>query len=133
MGDVGIPTANDSQPPGRQPAELQLPGQRPGHHGAGYHTALPTANTTFYAVWEAKNVTISFEANGGTVPESMTARAGSPIGYNQAFPSTERPGYKLEGWYTNPELTGQRQVFLPTIYPTDNTVFYAKWNPEVAE
>ncbi|MCR4615090.1 MAG: InlB B-repeat-containing protein [Clostridiales bacterium] len=39
----------------------------------------------------------------------------------------ERGGYTMAGWYTEPEC--MNEAVLPNYFPTVNTVFYAKWNP----
>ena len=37
-----------------------------------------------------------------------------------------REGYEFDGWYDNPEMTGEKITTLNTSEPTD-IVLYAKW------
>ncbi len=65
---------------------------------------LATSGTvTLYAVWDANEYTLYFDANGGTVsPSSITVTYGMPYGYywGGELPIPERLGYLPNGWRT---------------------------------
>ena len=77
-----------------------------------------TADTTFYAKWSKNEYTATFNANGGSAVESVTA---SVI---ESAPASTREFYALEGWYLDEGLT-QKAAFPYTM--SANTTFYAKW------
>ena len=87
-------------------------------------TAQTTFNTTteIYAKW-IENITITFNAKGGTVsPTTRTFASGSAIG---ELPTPEKTGYDFVGWYLDDE-TYQNQVTAQTTFNT-TTEIYAKW------
>ena len=77
-----------------------------------------TADTTFYAKWSKNEYTATFNANGGSAVESVTA---SVI---ESAPASTREFYALEGWYLDEALTQKAQF--PYEMAADTT-FYAKW------
>lgn len=77
-----------------------------------------TADTTFYAKWSKNEYTATFNANGGSAVESVTA---SVI---ESAPASTREFYALEGWYLDEALTQKAQF--PYEMGADTT-FYAKW------
>ena len=77
-----------------------------------------TADTTFYAKWIKNEYTATFNANGGSAVESVTA---SVI---ESAPASTREFYALEGWYLDEALTQKAQF--PYEMGADTT-FYAKW------
>ncbi len=85
-----------------------------------------TQHTTLYAKWTAKTITITWDANGGSVtPESSTYT------YNGAtitlLPTPTRTGYKFNGWFTAP-MDGTKITEVGTTNkPTDNVRYYAQW------
>lgn len=68
---------------------------------------------------EATLFTVSFETNGGTLIKNIK---GNVI---EEFPVTEKEGYFLEGWYTDPDFTSSQVVFPFEVLK--NTVLYARW------
>ena len=88
------------------------------------YTHGQTANFTLYAKWTPKNLTVSFNVNGGSAATSATTRTA------EAFSSTAtstRAGYTFDGWYASSTLTGSRITFPHTHGQTDNFTLYAKW------
>ena len=80
---------------------------------------------TVYAHWTATTVTITFNANGGTVTE---ASRNVPYGQQyQRLPIATHPEKILAGWFT--EATGGTEVFNTTIATESRTV-YAHWQDE---
>lgn len=76
------------------------------------------------AGWNAKNYTITFNANGGKVDAApVTVTFDSAIG---TLPTPTRPNYKFDGWYT--AATGGNKYTSNIKYNiADNTTFYAHW------
>lgn len=63
--------------------------------------------------------TITLDPNGGTLPEySLVAGAALPI--------PTKTGYTFDGWYENPDFTGNPVADVPTD-STGELTFYAKW------
>ena len=81
--------------------------------------------TELFAKWTAKTITITWDANGGSVnPTSSTYT------YNGAtitLPIPTRTGYSFNGWFT--ATTGGTQITEvgTTNKPTENVTYYAKW------
>ena len=89
--------------------------------GASY---TPSATTTLYAVWEAENYTVTFNANGGTISStSTTVTYGSAYG---TLPTPTKSGYTFAGWYT--ASSGGSQITSSSIVSTaSNHTLYAHW------
>lgn len=67
-------------------------------------------------------ITITFDANGGTVsPTSATINVGDSLA---SLPTPVRNGYRFDGWYTS--STGGTQVTTTTTFSTSTTI-YAHW------
>ncbi len=87
-------------------------------------TVTTASNHTLYAHWSAKPITVSFNANGGSVsPTSKTVTYGSTYG---DLPTPMRTGYTFDGWFT--AASGGMQVTSSTTVTTasDHTL-YAHW------
>ena len=81
-----------------------------------------TGNDTYYAHW-LTNLTVEFNANGGTVsPSSKTVPQGRAIG---ELPVPLNPGYDFLGWYT--AASGGTEINENTIINTSGIVYYAHW------
>ena len=90
-------------------------------------TIMGEENMTLYAHWSATTVTITFNANGGTVDEpSRTVPYGRQI---QRLPLPVRPGQAFDGWFT--AATGGTEITKTTIATTSLEV-YAHWRPNSA-
>ena len=100
----------------------------------GDSLTLPDADNdkTFYAQW-AKNYTVDYDLNGSTVtpPQTSTAIAG-PDGTVDitAAPSNgiTRPGYKFEGWSTDPDSSAADITPGSTLTISGDTTLYAVWS-----
>ncbi len=68
---------------------------------------------------EVTESTISFSSSVGTAPEAITAITGNKV----ALPEMSVEGYKFEGWYTNPEFTGEA---VTTLTASSDATLYAK-------
>ena len=64
-------------------------------------TSTRNGRVNLYALWEASDYTLTFNANGGTVsPSSITVTYGMPYGYYNGgeLPIPTRTGYVFRGW-----------------------------------
>jgi uncharacterized repeat protein (TIGR02543 family) len=80
-------------------------------------------SVTFYAHWTAKEYTLKFDANGGTV-----ATASKKVRYKSKYgtlPTATKTGHKLKGWYK--EKTGDAKVTADAAMPAANVTLYAQW------
>jgi len=114
---------------------------RSGHTFAGWWSAqtggtqitastVVNGNVTYWARWNASNVTLTFNANGGA-PATMTLsrQAGTTIGNMPAHPT--RTGLTFAGWWSTSAATGGTQITSNTVVPNVNTTFWARWNATI--
>ncbi len=87
-------------------------------------TVTTASDHTLYAHWSAKPITVSFNANGGSVSTSnKTVTYGSTYG---ELPTPTRTGYTFTGWYT--AASGGSQVTSSTtVTVTSDHTLYAHW------
>lgn len=81
-----------------------------------------TGNMTVYAKWlEAYTLSFNTQAEGVSVPNQLVLKSERKT---KKLPYVTREGYKLDGWYEEPECT--------TLYDgtsvTENKTLYAKWS-----
>lgn len=98
-------------------------------------TSLYKDGTRFYAKYIPKSINIKFDANGGVIYNpTATGYMTKSVKYNAAFDvsisNIENLGYRLVGWFTDPEFgtqinTGDINTF------TEDTTLYAHWTPGV--
>ena len=86
-------------------------------------TAAPESETTYYAHWETKKYTVTFDGNGGNVYGSTTATVESGASVT-SFPEAKRDGYVFTGWFT--QTTGGDEITTTTAITKDQTA-YAQW------
>ncbi|HHU42953.1 MAG TPA: leucine-rich repeat protein [Clostridiales bacterium] len=113
--------------------EIELPTpQREGYTFGGWYLDAETFNNeykgealsesvTVYAKWTINEYTISFETNGGSPVDSISADYGEQI---TAPNSPEREGYSFEGWFVDSDLGNE--FSFDTMPPQDITI-YAGW------
>ena len=81
-----------------------------------------TELTSVYAVWEATDYAITWNANGGTVsPTVATKQYGSTL---DTLPTPTYAGHNFNGWFT--AASGGTQVSSTTVVTGDIT-YYAHW------
>ncbi len=129
-------------PTGSVYGELPVPETRPGYSFLGWFTDRTggTAVTTstainniesysLYAHWSVKNVTVTFDADGGSCsPGSKTFSYGEAYGI---LPTAVRNGYTFLGWYTS--KTGGEQITRnKVITNAEDHTLYAHWSAEEA-
>ncbi|MBO4962511.1 MAG: InlB B-repeat-containing protein [Clostridia bacterium] len=77
----------------------------------------------YYAHWEIKQITITFDANGGTVSEpSYTREYNTEIG---PLPTVVNGNFIFAGWFT--AKTGGVEVTEKTLVPDTDVIYYARW------
>ena len=83
-----------------------------------------TVNHTIYAHWTGISLTVTFDANGGSVsPTSISVAYGSTYG---ELPTPTLENYTFDGWYT--EMTGGTKITSSTkVNNTANHTLYAHW------
>jgi uncharacterized repeat protein (TIGR02543 family) len=85
----------------------------------------PADTTTYYAVWTAGGITVTFDANGGTLTGTGLF-AGTTGGTYVKPADPERSGYTFDGWYT--ATAGGTQAASFGTYPAASVTYYAHWN-----
>lgn len=79
-------------------------------------------DTTTYSV-EKNQYTVTFDANGGRAVDSQTVKHGDTA----TQPTTDKSGYRLQGWY----LDGEKYDFSTPV--TDDITLTAKWKKKAAK
>ena len=89
-----------------------------------------TADVTYYAHWQAKTFTVTFNATNGKLSGSNT----KTVQYNKAYgtlPTATQAGYDFLGWFT--ERSGGTQVTATTKMTTAaNHTLYSHWKRAAA-
>ena len=82
---------------------------------------------TLYAHWAAKSMTVSLNANGGSV-----SNGSKTVVFNNTYgdlPTASRSNYNFDGWYT--AASGGTKVASSTaVTRSDNHTLYAHWVPK---
>ena len=83
------------------------------------------SDQTLYARWSAKEITVTFNANGGSVSQSS-----KKVAFDSTYgtlPTPTRSGYTFNGWFT--ASSGGSQVSSSTkVTATSNHTLYAQWS-----
>lgn len=94
----------------------------PGINNNWIASQSPSVNR--YAVWRAKQYTVAFNANGGSV-----AKENKTVTYDSTYddlPTPTRTGYNFSGWFT--EQNGGTQIKSDTkVTVASNQTLYAQW------
>ena len=90
-----------------------------------------TADITLYAKWTAKNITINWNANGGSVtPTSSTyTYDGDAI----TLPTPSYAGHRFLGWFTAADGGTQITNVGTTNKPYEEVTYYAHWEVSIVE
>jgi uncharacterized repeat protein (TIGR02543 family) len=84
-------------------------------------------NTAVYAYWQVTQITITYNANGGTGSVSPQT-AGSGVSVTLASGGTlSRAGYTFSGWNTNASGTGTTYAAGASYSSTSSITLYAVW------
>ncbi|RGC57822.1 Cna B-type domain-containing protein [Agathobaculum butyriciproducens] len=86
---------------------------------------LPTKDqNTLYAIWEAEEYTLNWDANGGTGGSTTTQKYDTVVKPGNA---PTRTGYDFDGWYADKACSSP----LPSdALVKGNVTYYAKWVPQ---
>jgi len=88
------------------------------------NTIAPNSNVTYWARWEVRLTTVTWDANGGTVnPTSAAITAGTPLG-RLPVPTRAYP-FAFIGWFTEP--AGGTRISASTVVPDSDVTYYARW------
>lgn len=68
--------------------------------------------------------TLTFETNGGTKIDPITAEAGATV---TPPDDPEKEGFVFDGWYLSADFTGEA-VSIPSTMPSENVTYYAKFD-----
>ena len=82
-----------------------------------------TGDITLYAKFIMNKYTLTFETNGGTRIEQVTADYGTKLNI-----TTTRKGYELVGWFKDSSLSLSSYYELGETMPNENLTLYAKWS-----
>ncbi len=91
----------------------------------GLMGAILIAFSASLAACSPSKVTITFDTNGGNSIASIVEESGTDI-TGQLPADPVKDGFVFDGWYTNKDLTGNKQE-LPHIMPSEDRTYYAKW------
>ena len=83
-----------------------------------------TDNTTLYAKWTVNSYTVSFNSNGGSAVDSISANYDSTI---DKPTNPTRTGYSFAGWFKDSALSSPFTFGSAGDKITDNITLYAKW------
>ena len=84
---------------------------------------VPTTDTSLYAHWKAKVLTVSFDSRGGSSVTSINVTYGGTYG---TLPTPTKTGYTFAGWYTAAS-GGTRIINTTKVTITANQKLYAHW------
>ena len=100
-----------------------------------YHSNVPagtskisyktTCNKTFLYALRPKSPTVTFDANGGTLPANQRTRTVFMHSQIGTLPTPTRSGYTFSGWYT--AKTGGSKISPSTLASTNKT-YFAQWS-----
>ncbi len=83
-------------------------------------------NTTLYAKWKAKTITLTFHANKGKIGKKSKIKSKAVYGKKIKTPrKPKRKSYKFKGWYTKKK--GGKRITNKSKVPVKNKVYYAHW------
>ncbi|MBO5817647.1 MAG: InlB B-repeat-containing protein [Paludibacteraceae bacterium] len=89
---------------------------------------IVSADITLYAKWTAKTITITWNANGGTV--SPATATYTYDGAAVELPTPTRTGYTFNGWFTAASGGTKITEVGTTNKPATNVTYYAQWTPK---
>jgi len=90
-----------------------------------FPVTMPLNGTTYYAIWETNNYTITFDSKGGSDVPSATQPYLSSVA-KPADPTLE--GYTFGGWSATDG--GTEAVAFPVTMPLNGATYYAIWTIE---
>lgn len=132
--DIGNPSAFTVED---LPITLENPENKTGYHSIGWRRNSSSSTTVvnqitylddwnLYWVWEPNVVTITWNANGGTV--SPSSNQYTYDGDSVELPIPTRDGYEFSGWYTSTSGGTKITDIGVNNKPTEDITYYALWN-----
>lgn len=88
-------------------------------------TATNGETINLYAKWEAKQITITWDPNGGSVTPTSSSYTYDGAAVN--LPTPTRTGYTFNGWFTAASGGTKITEVGTTNKPTANVTYYAQW------
>ncbi|WP_423216086.1 InlB B-repeat-containing protein [Streptococcus equinus] len=79
-----------------------------------------------YVYYTRKDFELSYNTNGGYYVEPTIGKYGESVPITSVVP--QKKGYSFDGWYDNPQLTGNKITGNVTL--NDNKTLYAKWKAD---
>ena len=95
-------------------------------------TAADTGNKVYYAKWNPKQYTVTFDDQGATGGDDT---ASMQVTYDSAYgtlPRPEKDGYAFQGWYTQADGKGSQIVSTTKVTTDGDHVLYACWKDSTA-
>ncbi|SEI90718.1 InlB B-repeat-containing protein, partial [Streptococcus equinus] len=89
-------------------------------------TLTEAQGQNLYVYYTRKNYTLSYNSTGGSYIAPVEGHYGETISLASTTPTKE--GYTFDGWYDNPELTGN--VISGDVVLNQNKTLYAKWQAD---
>ncbi|WP_165253507.1 InlB B-repeat-containing protein, partial [Adlercreutzia sp. ZJ304] len=94
------------------------------------NTVVSNGPTTWYAHYEANDITFSFYVDGVVTKRTQKYAPNSTIAAETFPPAPTKPGAKFVGWYTN-ATTSTSRITTKTTLPSYNALCHAQWAYEV--
>ena len=94
-------------------------------------TSTDGGSVTLYAQWKAKNITINWDANGGSV--TSTSSTYTYDGDAIQLPNPSYAGHSFLGWYTAADGGTQITDVGTTNKPYEEVTYYAHWEVSIVE
>jgi len=97
-------------------------------YAIGSNYQMPQGGATLYAEWEQAQLTLSYNANGGTgAPSGATYLEGATVTVSGTAPT--RAGFNFVGWNTAADSSGTTRLAGATFaMPGTNLTLYAQWS-----
>lgn len=91
-------------------------------------STVAVADAAYIAQWDELQYTITFDTDGGSAIDSVTADYNSDVTAPSA--TTTKEGYTFNGWAdTKGETSADKKVTFPVKMPIDGDTYYAIWTP----
>lgn len=94
-------------------------------------STVSSGDAVYYAHWEGSVITVSFDAQRGSVnPALAVVDIGAAYG---SLPTPSRALSEFDGWYTEPDGGGERITSATIVTERGDHTLYAKWNVKTGD
>ncbi len=103
--------------------------------GLTYGYGIATDGATIFAIWEANNIVVKYNAGKGQFADGTNEQqvsGGAETTYTIPDAPT-RTGYDFKGWFTLPNGEGSDVSDVNTFPALKNAIYYAKWEKKTYE